>query len=381
MDDASIILVDPEHEGTTGLLQEVTNKVVLHYSWVNKSLISGRPLVESDNWGDCKVTLDNVNDDFGHVPPHTPLNLQLQTPRPTPENRSRNISTLSVFSQNPAGIPPPSSQPPGTPTPSQWNRDPVMLHPQTPQLPLMNPVGSYTPQPIQSPSMFTPFPTPQPADMGAVIYGQQPPWPHFRPRIIQPPTMEELHHAYEVLMWFQRPTMYQQLLPPPPPPTQPSPTFHPPAQPLPSTAGIQLEGPTVPEGSITATLSRHDSTASHDTLPDLGDPPAGPPPDSPPSPASSLVQPVYVPLCPPSDGPAGPREPKLFEYRTGESNDSFKSILFCIPITVKIRGRLAEIFRVRFDPSPGFSPPHKVYSVGYGRWVYRRRRGRRLRRP
>ena len=356
-----------------GLLQEAANKVVLHYSWVNKSLISGRPLVESDNWGNCKVTLDNIDDNFGHVLPPTPVNLQLQTPRPTPENRSHNLSTLSAFSQNPAGIPPPSSQPPDTPTPSQWNRDPVTLQPQTPQLPLMNQVASYNPQPIQSPSMFAPFPTPQPPEMAAVVYGQQPAWPHFRPRVygaIQPPTMEEFRHAYEVMMWFQGPTMYQHLIPPPTP-TRPGPTFHPPAQHPPSAAGIQPEGPTVPGVPITATLSRQDSTGSHGALPDLGDPPAGPPPDSPPPPSSPLVQPVDIPFHPPSDEPTGSREPKLFEYRAGESSDSFRSIMFCIPITVKIRGRLAEIFRVRFNPSPSVSPPHKIYSVGCGRWVYR----------
>lgn len=361
MDDASIVLVDPEHPRTPDLLREAANKVVLHYSWVYKSLNSGYPLVDFDNWGDCKVTPDNINDNFGYVA----LNLQLQTPRPTPENRSHNLSTLSGFSQGSAGITPPSSQPPYTPTPSHWNRDPVMLQQQTPQLPSTNQLVSYNPQPMQSPGMFSPFPASQPADMGTMVYGQQPAWPSFRPMI--QPTIEDFWRAYEIMAWFQRSAMCQPL-PPPPTPSQPGPTFHPPTptQPGPtfypiqhplaqhpsSAVGTQLESPTVPGAPVVTTLSRQDSASSHDALHDLGDPPAGPPHDSSPEPTSPLVQSVYIPSPPPSNSAGGP--PRLFEYHVGESN---KSIMFCVPIIVKKRGRLAEIFRVGFKPSPRVSRP------------------------
>jgi hypothetical protein len=351
VDDASIILVDPEHPGAPDLLREAANKIVLHYSWVNRSLNAGHPLVESNNWGDCKVTPENIDNSFGYIP-HAPSNLQLQTPRPTPENRSYNFFTPSGFSQSSVGVTPPSSQPPYTPTPSHWNHDPVMLQQQTLQ------VTPYNSQPMQSPSMFSPFPMSQPADMGAVVYGQQQAWPHpgmFS--MIQPPTLEDLQRAYQIMMWFQRPTTYQQL-PPPPTPTQPGPAAHPPPPPptqhLPSTIGTQLEAPTVPGSPVTATLSRQNSSSSHDILPDLGDPPGGPLPDSSTLPTSPRVQSVHVQPLPPSDNAAGPFTvptpldmcPKLFEHDVG------KPIVFCIPIILKARGRIAEIFRVSSHPPP-----------------------------
>lgn len=377
MEDASIILVDPEHPCALDLLQGAANKVVLHYSWVNKSLNAGYPLVGSNNWGDCQVTPDNVNHNFAYVPPPTPSNPQLQTPRPTPENRSYNFSTSSSFSQSSAGI-----TPPYTPTPSHWNRDPVMLQQQTPQLSLASQVAPYNPQPMQSPSMFPPFPMSQPADMGTMVYGQQPPWPPFHPGafgVIQPPTLEDLRRAYEVMMWFQRPAMYQQL-PPPPTSTQSGPTFHPnlpPPTPNPtSTTDVQPEVPKVPETSAVVTLSCQDSTSSHDALPNLG----GPPPDSSNLLTSPQVQPMDILPHPPSNNAAElstiptplHTHPKLFEHDVG------KSIMFCIPIILKKRGRIAEIFRVIFQPSSSVPRSHKIRSTGYGGWVYRRRGGRRL---
>ena len=368
VDDASIVLVDPEHELARDLLREAANKVVLHYSWVNRSINLGRPLVESDNWGDCKVTVDNIESNFGYVPPPAPSNLQLQTPRPTPENRSLNFSTLSGFPQSPAGITPPSSQLPYTPTPSQWNRDSAMSQQQTPQLPLTNQVVSYNPQPVQSHSVFTPFSASQPADMGTIVYGQQPAWPPFHPGFgrVQPPTPEEYRRAIEVLMWFQGPPMYPQL-PLPSTPTQPGPTFYPSTQHPQSSLSTQLESPAGAGGPGVVTRSRHGSTGSHDTLPDLGGPPVGHPPDSPPPdspPPNSQVQSVHIPSPPPPDNPAGPStvpdqlhtHPKLFEHGVG------KPIMFCVPIILKRRGKLAEIFRVRSTRSPSVSPLTKYIS-------------------
>jgi len=353
LDDASIALVDPEHPSVPELLREAAGKVVLHYSWVNRSLNAGRPLVESSNWGDCRVTLDNINSNFAYVPPHPPSNPQLQTPRPTPENRSYYFPTPSRLSQGSAGTTPPSSQPPYTPTPSHWNRDPTMLQQQTPHLPLTNQVAPYNSQPMQSPSMFPPFPMSQPPEMGAMVYGQQPSWPPFHPGsfgVVQPPTLEDVKRAYEVMMWFQRPAMYQQL-PPPPTPTQPGSTFQPPSPPPPTqnppsppnATGTQPEAPKVPGTPAATTLSRQDSTSSND----LGDPLGDLQLDT-----STLptVQPMTVPSPPPLDNIPGPStipaplhtHPKLFEHSVS------KPIMFCIPIILKGRGRIAEIFRVSF---------------------------------
>lgn len=371
MEDASIILVDPEHPCALDLLRQAASKVVLHYSWVNKSLIAGHPLVESSNWGDCQVTPDNINCNFGYIPPPPSSNPQLQTPRPTPENRSYNVSMPSRFLQSSAGI-----TPPYTPTPSHWNRDPVMLQQQTPQLHLSSQVASYNHQPIQSQSLFAPFPTSQPTDTGTMVYGQQSGWSPFHSGVvgmIQPPTLEDVRRAYEVLSWFQRPAMYQQL-PPPPTSTQPGPAFHPnpppPTQNPPSTADTQPEVCTAPGASTM--LSRQDSASSHDILPDLGDP-AGPPlGGSSLLPTSPRVQPVDVPPPPPPDNTAGPStiptplhiHPKLFEHDVG------KPIMFCIPIILKKRGRIAEIFRVSFRPPSSVPLPHKVYSIGHGGRVH-----------
>lgn len=355
VEDASIILIDPEHPGALDLLREAANKVVLHYSWVNKSLNAGYPLLESSNWGDCKVTPDNINNDFGYIPPPPPSNPQLQTPRPTPENRSYNFSTSSQYPQNSAGITPPSSQPPYTPTPSHWNRDSTMLQQQTPQSTPTNQVAPYNSQPMQSPGMFSPFPMSQSADMGTMVYGQQPPWPSFHSGtlgMIQPPTLEDFRRAYEVMMWFQRPPMYQ--LPPPSTPAQPGSTFQPPPPPPtqkpPSVIGTQPETSKMPEIPAVATLTRRDSASSNDILPDLGDPPGGLQPEISIQPTSPHMQPAIISPPSPPDNTAGPSmistalhtHPKLFEHDIG------KPIMFCVPIILKGRGRIAEIFRVCF---------------------------------
>ena len=349
VDDASLVLVDPEHPGALNLLREAADKVVLHYSWVNKSLNAGHPLVESSNWGDCKVTPDNINNDFCYVPPPTPSNLQLQTPRPTPENRSYNFSTPSRFSQGSAGITPPSSQSPYTPTPSHWNHDPTM---QTLQLTLTNQLAPYNSQLMQPPSTFSPFPASQPTDTGTMVYGQQPPWPAFHPGtfgVMQPPTLEDFRRAYEVMAWFQRPAMYPQL-PPPPTPAQPGSGFQlpppPPTQNPPNTIDTHSGVTAVPETPPTATLSRQDT---NDTLPDLGDPPGGSQPESSILPTSPQIQPAATPPHLPQGGGAGPStqtqtHPKLFEHAVE------RPIVFFVPIILKVRRRIADIFRVSFQP-------------------------------
>ena len=322
-----MVLVDPEHPAAPGLLQEATNKVALHYSWVNKSLNVGRPLLESDNWGDCKVTPDNIRDDFGYVP--LPSNLQLQTPRPTPEDRQYNFST-PVFSQGSVSAMPPSSQPPYTPTPSQWGLESIMSQRQTPQLPPPNQVAPYNSQQVQSPNPFSSFPLSQPADMGTMVYSQQPPWSSFHPGtvgMVQPPTLEDFRRAYEVMMWFQRPTVYQQLGAPPTP-TQSASAFQspppPPTQNPPSIIGIQLETPNDPP---------NDLQSENSTLPTP--PQIQPVIISPPSPPYIAPEPSMVPE-------SLRTHPRLFEHAVG------KPVMFCVPIIVKDRGRIAEILRVSF---------------------------------
>jgi hypothetical protein len=323
--------------------------VVLHYSWVNKSLIAGHPLVESSNWGDCKVTPDNVNSNFGYVPPPTSSNFQLQTPRPTPENRSYSFSTPSSFSQGSACVMPPSSQP-HTPNPSRWPPDPVMLQQQTPQLPPANQFTPYNSQLMQPPNVFSPFPMSQPTDTGTMTYSQQSAWPSFQPgqyNMVQPsPTLEDFRRAYEVMMmWFQRPAMYQQL-PPPPTPTQSNP-FHPPPPPPtqdpPSISRAQLDAPRISGSPFATMMSRQDSMNSNDTH-DLGDLSAGLPPGTPSLSVPPHVESEPIPTPPPLDITAGPSvihtHPKLFEYDVG------RPMMFCIPITLKNRGKIAEIFRV-----------------------------------
>lgn len=266
-----------------------------------------------------------------------------------------NFSTPSQYSQGSAGITPPSSQPPYTPTPSHWNRDSVILQQQAPQLPPTNQIAPYNSQPMQSPGMFS-FPMSQPAEMGTMVYGQQPPWTSFSHPgtvgMVQPPTLEDFRRAYEIMMWFQRPAMYQ--LPPPQTPTQHGPTLQPPPPPPtqnpPSIIGTQPEIPKVPEIPATAPLSRRNSTSSNDILPDLGDPPGGLQPEIATLPNSPQTEPAIISPPSPQNDTTGPSmiptpshtHPKLFEHAVG------KPIMFCVPIILKGRGRIAEIFRVCF---------------------------------
>lgn len=368
MEDASVVLIDPELPSALDLLRKAAGKIVLHYSWVNKSLNFGYPLVESSNWGDCRVTPDNINNNFGYVPPPPPSNPQLQTPRPTPESRSSNFFTTSRYSQGTAGIVPSSSQPPYTPTPSHWSPDSVTLQQQVQQFPPTNQVAAYNSQPIQPPNMFSHFPMSQPTDVGTMTYNQQPAWPPFHSgpySTIQTPTIEDLQRAYELMvMWFQRP-MYQQL-PAPPTPTQPSTAFHlspPPPTQNSSSTSTQFEAPRVP-GTPVATMPHQDLADSGSPLLDLGDFSGGPSSQTSALAVPSFIQSETIPSPPPFDNPAGPATlptplhtlPKLFEHDVG------KPIMFCVPIILKNRGKIAEIFRVSFQPSLGIPWPYR-YSL------------------
>ena len=354
VEDASLVLIDTELPGAPDLLRQAAGKVVLHYSWVNKSMNAGNPLLESSGWGDCRVTPENINQDFGYVPPPPSSNPQLQTPRPTPEERPYSFSAPSRFSQSLGSIAPPSSQPPYTPTPSQWSLESTMLQQQTPQLPPTNQVVHYNSQSMQQPSMFSPFTMSQPTDRSEMTFGQQQAWSPFHPGpygMMQPPTMEDVRRAYEVMMmmWFQRPPMHQQL-PQPPIPTQQNPTFHPPPPPptqnSQNTSSTRLEAPIVPGTAFSTTMSRQNSINSNG----LGDLLGGPSPETSAFPVPSLLQTDPVPPLLLPDSTAGPSMApiplhthcKLFEHDIG------KPIMFCVPIILKSRGKIAEIFRVRF---------------------------------
>jgi len=54
-----------------------------------------------------------------------------------------------------------------------------------------------------------------------------------------------------------------------------------------------------------------------------------------------------------------------------KEHDVNKTIMFCVPIVLRERERLAEIFWVRFDSSLSVSMPHIMYTIGYGWWAYR----------
>ena len=361
LEDASIALIDNELPTALDLLQMATGKIVLHYSWVNKSLNIGYPLLESSNWGDCIVTPDNINNAFAYVPPPPSSNPQLQTPRPTPESRSFNLSTPSRFSQGSTGVAPPSSQPPYTPTPSHWPPEPTTLQQQTTQPPPTSQVAPYNPLPIHSPSIFSSFPMSQPTDRSMMPYSQPPPWTPFHPGsygMIQQPTVEDVRRAYEVMMmmWLQRPPVPQQL-PLPPPPTQPDPSFHPP--PFLAPQNPQSVVSACPDASraqstpVAPEVSRQDLANSNNVPQNLGDLQGGPSPDIFNLPSSSPVQPDPIPSPPPPGDAASlstippplHTHPKLFEHDVG------KPIMFFVPSTLKKRGKIAEIFRVIFLPS------------------------------
>jgi len=180
---------------------------------------------------------------------------------------------------------------------------------------------------------------------------------------LQPPTLEDLRRAYEIIMWLRGPSVFQQL-PPPPTPTQPGLTFPPPPPPArhrPGTIGSVFVTTTVPGTPVAATLPHRGSISSGDLLPD----PSGLP-DCIILEGSTLPTPPPVQsiLPPPLPGPvAGPpmllapihTHPKLFEHVVG------KPFMFCVPIVLKNRGRIAEIFRVSFEPyrlCQSYHPPN-----------------------
>ena len=369
--DASIVLIDTELPTAPDLLREATGKIVLHYSWVNKSLNTGHPLPESSNWGDCIVTPDNINNAFPYVPPPPSSNPRLQTPRPTPEGCSFELSTPSGFSQGSTGVASPSSQSPYIPTPSHWPPKPMMLQQRNPQPSLANQVAPCNPQHIQPPSVLFPFSMSQPADWSTMPYGQPSPWipPHSGPfGMIQQPTVEDVRRAYEVIMmmmWFQT-----QQLPPPPPPTQAGPSFYPP--PLlvprnpPSVIGAHPDASRAQATSIAPDASHQGSINFNNVPRNLDDSRGGLFPGISDLPTSSPVQLGPTSSPPQSGDTAGPStilpplrtHPKLFEHDVG------KPIMFFVPSTLKKRGMIAAIFRVNFKPS---STGWRSYGTSFSR--------------
>ena len=229
----------------------------------------------------------------------------------------------------------------------------MALQQQTNQAIRVNHVVS--PQPTEPPGVFPPFPASHSAGMGTTAHDQELGWPSVRSEefgAIQPPTQEDIRCAHRVLMWFQRLSPYQQF-PPPPTMNNPGLTFNPQTRPLPSGVGAEVGGPTVPGAPDVAALS-------HGTLLDPDDPQPGPPLHGPLLPTSPRVRPANIPPPPSLDNPRGlsvvltpsRTHPKLFEHDVG------KPIKFCVPIVLKRRGKLAQIFRVRFEPSPSVLSSH-----------------------
>ena len=289
--------------------------------------------------------------------------------RPTSENHSHDFSTPSRHSQDSTVVVPPSSQPPYIPTLSNWSPDSVMLQQQMPQSPLTNQVSSYNSQPMQPPGVFSLFPMSQPTDMA---YSQQQPLSplHLGPYgAVQSSTIEDLQCAYELMMmWFQRPPIHQPL-PPPPTPTQPSTTFHIPLCPPTKNPPIstQLEAFKVPDTPVPMIIPRQGSTDLSSALLDLGNLSGGLSSDAFDSPTPSSIQSEATPLSLPLDDP-GPvallapphTHPKLFEHDVG------KPIMFCVPIILRNCGKIAEIFRVSFQPSLAGSRPKNTTSTRCG---------------
>ena len=156
--------------------------------------------------------------------------------------------------------------------------------------------------------------------------------------------------------------------PPPPPPTQNPPTH----------IRAQPGAPKMPGTSVTTVISRQHWIGSSDSL-HLS---SGPPPGPSHLPARLPIQSEFG-SSPLSDDitessmmvTPSHTHPKLFEHAIG------KPIMFCVPIILKNRGKLAEIFRVSIEPSPTFRGLIRAHSTGCGGGIYRRCGGRRLRHP
>lgn len=235
------------------------------------------------------------NNNSRYVQPPPSSSPQFQMPRPTPG--FYGCSTNPRFLQGSTSIAPLSSQSPCIPMQSYVLSNPAMLLQQAPQFPSTNQVAPHNSHLTQPPGVFSPFLVSWPTE-GAMARGQQTilfpsnPSPHGT---IQPPTMEDLRRAHDLMamVWFLGSSMHHQL----PPPTQ----------------GGRSLGPS--------------------TL--LGLPPAHSDPIPPPLlPNNTAGTPtVSTPLH---------AQPKLFEHGVR------KPISFWIPIVLRDRGKIAEIFRVSF---------------------------------
>ena len=193
--------------------------------------------------------------------------------------------------------------------------------------------------------------------------------------MIQPPTAGELLRAHEIIMWFQRPQIFQQL-PPLTTPTHPSPIFHsppppppPPTQNQPGAISTLFETPRTLGTPATTIIQPQDSTDSNGALPGPGDPSGGPSLKVsifPVLPVLSEPVPLLSPLDiagPPTSSVPLQTHPKLFEHKIG------KPIMFCVPITLRTRGKIAEILRVGFQPSRILFYSPTIF-LGHRRQVY-----------
>ncbi|KAJ7487543.1 hypothetical protein B0H11DRAFT_2013786 [Mycena galericulata] len=138
-------------------------KTVLEAAWVSTTLLAGRLLKESDQWGGC-LAIENHSMDLEELEPHH----SLPTPRITPEeNNGPSYGPLPYSSQHP---PPDSRQ-------------------STPQLPLNAPVYSNNNNPpasIQQPILQMPQFAPQQPGMQQPFYSYQMP-PHIPAGIVFDP--------------------------------------------------------------------------------------------------------------------------------------------------------------------------------------------------
>lgn len=78
-----------------------TSKICLDFAWIQKSIDAGKPLLESDNWGECrqfddgKSVLDDETEEHQRAIPPLLTVVQLPTPRPTPTTSTSVPSNTS----------------------------------------------------------------------------------------------------------------------------------------------------------------------------------------------------------------------------------------------------------------------------------------------
>ncbi|KAJ3507859.1 hypothetical protein NLJ89_g6068 [Agrocybe chaxingu] len=140
--DAQIILVDSQTAEGRQLIRDWgadTNKTILEYTWVRKSVEAGKPLLGDEQWGDCLTHDDgqpigsaaDAEDEGEVVNP-------LPTPRDTPDEPPRHTEPSSSMSTLQNGST--SMMPPPNPVPSTNQRPAATTA--TPPPPTQIPVGA-----------------------------------------------------------------------------------------------------------------------------------------------------------------------------------------------------------------------------------------------